>query len=774
MKKYTFDDIRERNLLLYEYVRGSTLYGLNTPDSDVDTAGVFLAPAEQLLGLGLDYQEDISDERHDTTWFEMNKFMKMLLKSNPTVLESLFVPKDKVIGEIHPIMQYLIDNRDMFVTKECFKPFGGYAVEQIRKMRGLNKKIVNPVTERLQPLDFAYTFKLQGSTKIKNWLDYRGLKQQYCGLVHIPNMHNTYGVYYDWGNHFLNEGISQYDIENGYIHHDEGETDLYKMGRFLKEYTKEDSISNAFAYINTAPIGYRGMVGEDGLSNELRLSSVSKGEVPICHMCYNKDGYTSHCIDYKDYQDWVKFRNPKRYESNLEKNYDCYVDSETEFLTDNGWKKYDEVLDTDLMACFNDKHEILYKPFLSRTDDMYSGKIYTYESSYLKFSITENHKLYLSPCHRTIYNGFSTKYDKERNNWSLLPVKDYFNGKRSYFHQLNNLVNNKPDNELYSDDFIKLLGMFLSEGCFVFNNKSTEPTGIRISQTNDRCGCSVMNSISTIKLSEYLYDGRDKGKEHTWECNDKDILKLMLKCNGRYSTEKDIPNYVYTFSKRQFDLLLEAMLCGDGTSHIKGHSIYYTYSKKMAKSLHTLLMINNYNAQMYGGDTGYIYDYPSNFKRKDGVINGSYQIFISKNNSQYHVLNKMEKKKNCGWSFKDVTNERIVCFETEYGTLVTRNNHKMCFHGNSKNCMHSFRLMNMCIEIAKGESVKLDRTSIDREFLMDIRNHKFEYDEIADMIDKKKEEMDLAISQSNIPEKIDVDLVNDLLINIRKKQLLIE
>ena len=34
--------------------------------------------------------------------------------------------------------------------------------------------------------------------------------------------------------------------------------------------------------------------------------------------------------------------------------------------------------------------------------------------------------------------------------------------------------------------------------------------------------------------------------------------------------------------------------------------------------------------------------------------------------------------------------------------------------------------------------------------------------------------MDLAISQSNIPEKIDVDLVNDLLINIRKKQLLIE
>ena len=324
MKKYTFDDIRKEGLLIYEYIRGSHAYGLQKPDgtSDIDTAGVYIEPNNQILGLGIDFQEQIEDETHDNVWFSLRKFMTMLLSSNPTVLESLFIPDDKVIYE-HPIMTEIKKHRNLFVTKECFKPFMGYAKTQILKARGLNKKIVNPVTERLGPLDFAYTFYLQGSTKIKNWLEYRGLKQQYCGLVHIPNMHDVYGVYYDWGNHFSNEGISIYDIEEDYYSYDGVvESDLYKMGRFLIQYTKEHSILSAFSYINSKPIGYRGMIGEDGLSNELRLSSVSKGETPICHMSYNKDGYTAHCRDYKDYQDWVKFRNPERYKENKEKDFD--------------------------------------------------------------------------------------------------------------------------------------------------------------------------------------------------------------------------------------------------------------------------------------------------------------------------------------------------------------------------------------------------------------------------------------------------------------------
>lgn len=339
MKKYTFNDIRSEGLLIYEYIRGSHAYGLNKSNSDVDTAGVYIEPIEQILGLGLDFQEEITDEKHDNVWFSLRKFMSMLLSSNPTVLESLFIPQDKIIYE-HPIMTEIKKNRYAFITKECFKPFIGYAKQQIIKARGLNKKIVNPVYERLGPLDFCYTYYNQGSTKINNWLEHRGLKQKYCGLVNIPNMRDNYGVYYDFGNHMLNENITIDDLEDAIYNSHEGDP-KYDFASFIIEYGRKLNdinasngipfkvcnltIRSAFLLVSSNPIGYKGIVGEDGESNELRLSSIEKNAVPICNLSYNKDGYIKHCKDYKDYKDWEKYRNPERYKDNIsnDKNYDC-------------------------------------------------------------------------------------------------------------------------------------------------------------------------------------------------------------------------------------------------------------------------------------------------------------------------------------------------------------------------------------------------------------------------------------------------------------------
>jgi len=312
--KDTFKTIRDDNRLLYEYIRGSHLYNLNNESSDTDTSGLFIAPKEVMMGLGLDYADQVSDERHDTTWYEIGKFCNMLLKSNPTVLEALFVPEDKVITPPSDIIMPLFENRDQFITKECFKPFVSYAIEQIRKARGLNKKIVNPVTERLTPFDFAYTFYKQGSTKIGNWLANRGLNKDFCGLVHIPNMHDTYGVYYDWGAHFEACEIKSISDLCGESKLFEFITDFY--GLF------EDTSDDVHSWFekNKEPLHYRGMCLD--ASTELRGSSVSKGEKPLCWMVYNESGFKDHCKKYKEYKDWEKFRNPKRYESNLDKNYD--------------------------------------------------------------------------------------------------------------------------------------------------------------------------------------------------------------------------------------------------------------------------------------------------------------------------------------------------------------------------------------------------------------------------------------------------------------------
>ena len=84
--------------------------------------------------------------------------------------------------------------------------------------------------------------------------------------------------------------------------------------------------------------------------------------------------------------------------------------------------------------------------------------------------------------------------------------------------------------------------------------------------------------------------------------------------------------------------------------------------------------------------------------------------------------------------------------------------------------MHCFRLMHMAMEIAEGKGVILERTG-DRQFLLDVRNHKFEYDEIIEMLEDEKQRMNQLMEKSDIPEKIDTDFVNSLMIDIRKNHL---
>jgi hypothetical protein len=161
--------------------------------------------------------------------------------------------------------------------------------------------------ERKDVLDFCYTFKEQGSQSMEEFLKERRLNQKYCGLVSIPNMKDTYGVYYDFAAalKFEPDGIQSilYNYHHNYLD--------YHSSEWIKRRCEEGRF-----------YGYSGIVHPDGKSNEVRLSSIPKGERPICFMTYNQNGYESHCRKYKEYQEWVEKRNPARYESNLKSNYD--------------------------------------------------------------------------------------------------------------------------------------------------------------------------------------------------------------------------------------------------------------------------------------------------------------------------------------------------------------------------------------------------------------------------------------------------------------------
>lgn len=331
----TIKDLEKEGSIVYKYIAGSYSQNLYTEGvSDIDYHGIYFAPIEAILGLGAYYQEEISDEKHDETYHEFGKWMTLISKGNPDAMESLFVPERMVVGEVHPVIRKVLENRDKFISKQVVKALAGYAFDQVKKARGLDKKITkakefeNKEVKRKDVLDFCYVADKQGSKPVKEYLAEHGLDQKYCGLVNIPNMPHTYGVYYDWAAYFKFENVDWYDLMP--IH------DHEFMSMIIVKYPYASQIGNCVGVPggdearkilhrieNKEFFGYGGIVHPDEFdkSNEVRLSSIPKGEKPLFMMQYNKDAYTCHCKEYREYKEWEENRNQKRYSKAVEAGY---------------------------------------------------------------------------------------------------------------------------------------------------------------------------------------------------------------------------------------------------------------------------------------------------------------------------------------------------------------------------------------------------------------------------------------------------------------------
>ena len=279
----TIEQLRDSGKIIFEGIVGSQAYGIATPTSDIDKKGVFIQDHDSIMGFG--YIDQVNDTKNDQTFYEIKRFIELLASNNPNILELLNLPDDCIVYK-DPIFDLIIEHKDKFITKMCRHSFGGYAVEQIRKARGLNKKISNPMDpNRKGVLDFCYVVENGKSLAVKEYLTEYGLKNKYCGLVSLDHMKYMYVVYYDKVAELNDKGI--------------------EMGV-------------------CSGLGFKGIVSDETESNDVSTSSVPKGMIPEFIMYFNKEGYSSYCKDYKDYFDWVEKRNEARYNDNAQhgKGYD--------------------------------------------------------------------------------------------------------------------------------------------------------------------------------------------------------------------------------------------------------------------------------------------------------------------------------------------------------------------------------------------------------------------------------------------------------------------
>lgn len=174
---------------------GSLAYGTNLPSSDVDIRGIFFTDKTFHLSPWHNCYE-VSVPGGDTKYYELTKFMALLVDQNPNIVESLWVRMEDVI-EVSDVYLRLRAAREDLLTSKCRYTYSGYAHEQLKRIRGHERWLNNP-----QPVEPPR--QLNYLTLVQDFTEFRvtaselveKLRRNHCL---VPYGNNIFGLHHSPG-----------------------------------------------------------------------------------------------------------------------------------------------------------------------------------------------------------------------------------------------------------------------------------------------------------------------------------------------------------------------------------------------------------------------------------------------------------------------------------------------------------------------------------------------------------------------------------------------
>ena len=662
-------DVKASTILLVK--SGSHAYGTNIETSDEDFKGVSIPPKEFVVGPFYNFEQKIelvsNGHPADVTITSLMKTIKLASECNPNVIETLFTDSSDTLF-CDEFGDMLVENRDLFLSRQAKYRFTGYAHSQLKRIKGHRSWLMDPPKKKPERSDFG-----------------------------LP----------DVGGRVLNASTM------GAV--DELTNDGYSFGgEAMKAITLEKKYATALKH-------------------------------------------------WKRYESWKKNRNPARAAEEARFGFDCYAE-DTEFLTREGWKKFDEVSTEDLLATVYTgleefgvrKHvnpfSIEFQPFISRFDSQYTGKMVHVTGHHTDILVTANHRMLSSPVSRNLPETSPT--------WSMTTAETLHesfdlvsrtNPKRSVYENPKEISNQALPPAAY----MRLMGWYLSDGTANFRDGKVK--SIRISQKKGgRLSRKMANFArahkEVAKASYYDYD-RKPNKfnptsivERVLIVNERTVRHQMYEDCGHGSLNVRIPRYVYGLSGRLMKILLQGMHNGDGTEHGDGN-VYYTANYDLANDVHELAVMCGMVTSLWGP-----YEY-------EGDAPPMYRVFWSDSLSP-----SKRYVRGANVNISSVKDFRVVCFSVPNGTLVTRRNGKVAYQGNCKHGMHLIRLLRMGTEILSGKGVLVKRP--DAEELVSIRRGDRSYDDLLEEAEKLDAECGRLFDISPLPNKPNTKKLNALCVEM--------
>lgn len=411
--------------------------------------------------------------------------------------------------------------------------------------------------------------------------------------------------------------------------------------------------------------------------------------------------------------------------------FECH-DEDTEVLTQDGFKKFNEVIEYNeslninnpicqatpkknvKIACFNPENEQLeYHEPLNASLYNYSGDMYHYSNNKIDIKVTPNHKMWVSNKEYQ-YNGHRSL---RKTKWSQfkkvkaqdLSLKDYsrFRSKINWVGKDDQKFVNINKKEIPIEIYLEYLGYLLSEGCLYTNNKSMNTVGI--CQSFKKFQKEMLTCVDNFSqfyqkpYSQSIRKAKQDNHSDVWSATfcSKDLFNFFKQeiadeDGNVKSFNKRIPAWVKELSPRLLKILLKSLVMGDGSSYINpkktsNRFAYYTTSKQLADDVYEISYKCGYVPTMF------VRDEPNYLNRSNTPRKPLYTLTWSdsvKGNFPYvykTYTNSETKQKQDILKIENYTG-KVWCFEVPTGLFITRRNGKITIQGNSAQHNKDFKI----------------------------------------------------------------------------------
>ena len=349
-----------------------------------------------------------------------------------------------------------------------------------------------------------------------------------------------------------------------------------------------------------------------------------------------------------------------------------------EVLTNEGWMRFDDLFNkyhTDesfkselTIAQLDENHNITYKTPLDVFEFDYNGKMYRLESQQVDFQVTPDHMLYVKRREQKIFELIKASdiYGRRYN----LKKNGNFNAIKA---DIIRIEHNNQKYEYNMNAFLRLLGIFISDG-YVDNKVIT--VKVNKERKMEYINTALCNHINyTMRIR----DNRKKESKYKHEY----VFRIMDPVINAYfedlsagALNKFLPDFVFTLDMSHANVLLEALIQGDGSRNNNGSECYYTSSKQLADDLQRLTL--------HAGKSSAIKVIRSIDNPPSGItLNAdclSVRINSNKNEPQInHGHINTQEGQTESWVDYD---GKVYCLQVPSGVFLTRYNNKVHWTGN--------------------------------------------------------------------------------------------